>query len=193
MDNTGEYITLTNLKKERGWTDWMIREFLGGPDHEGKGQFGRPAKLYSLVRIQKAEKSKQFKARLPEIWRLRIQADKAVKTKEQKTIKWAEKVDIQLKKVDIHYLYREVMLEHNVKDPNTVAEETTKRWMVNQLRHRYTTYDGLTTEGLYKKVGRYKAYSIIRERTLQLISKEYPVLKVAALLQIERKSQIKIY
>ena len=180
------YVTQTDLKKIRGWTDWMIREFLGSPDKELDNNFGKKTKLYLICRIELAERSPEFKKRLPEIWHLRRQAEKAIKTKRHKTEEWAIQVPIEIKKLSMAELYKQALSWHEVKDFSKVHETLAKRWMVNYLRHQCTAYDGLTTQGLYRKIGRDKAYQIIRERTLMLIINKYPVLAEAAKDQIIR-------
>lgn len=181
-----DHITRTNLKKDRGWTDWMIREFLNQPDKEYINNFGKTVNLYSLRRIEQIEKSSEYKARLPEIWRLKIKAEKAIKTREDKTVEWAEQVPIVLTKLEPLDLYKRALRWHEVKDFSTISEDLAKRWMVNYLRHHCTEYDGLTTAGLYNKIGRNRAYQVIRERTLILIGKEYPILAMAARDQLVR-------
>jgi len=76
-----------------------------------------------------------------------------------------------------------------------VTEEKTKwgipprhvpnRWIVNYIRHKLTSYDTIIEEELRGKVGREKAYGLLRERVLEEIGKAYPRLKYEAQKQIQ--------
>lgn len=189
MATAREYISRTDLKKERGWTDRLMREFLPDADKEFVNTFGKPSKLYLFTRVIEIEASSEYKARLPEIYRLKARADKTIRSRENKTIEWAENVPIKLLQLDMFDLYKRALRWKEVTDFSAISEDIAKRWMVNYLRHHCTDYDGLTTAGLYNKVGRHKAYRIIRERTLILIGTRYPILSEAAQEQVIRYKQ----
>jgi hypothetical protein len=61
-----DYITPARLKSERGWTDGLIKKFLGQPDktapnpHYSSG--GAPMRLYLRVRVDEAEASAEWQA-----------------------------------------------------------------------------------------------------------------------------------
>lgn len=57
----------SELKDERGWTDALVRKFLGQPDELKTNPYYKKApkmKLYSLARIEKAEQTQEFKLAL---------------------------------------------------------------------------------------------------------------------------------
>ena len=189
MTTARKYISRTDLKKERGWTDGLIREFLPTSDKEYTNTFGKLSKLYLLSRVFEIEQSPEYKARLPEIYRLKARADKTVRSREDKTLEWAENVPIKLLQLDMFDLYKRALRWKEITDFSEISEDVAKRWMVNYLRHRCTDYDGLTTAGLHNKIGRHKAYRVIRERTLILIGVRYPILYQAAQEQVIRYKQ----
>ncbi|GAA6620829.1 hypothetical protein [Scytonema sp. NUACC26] len=60
---TAEYITKTDLKVIRGWTDAAIKKFLGSEDKNSKNPVYRsasPVCLYLLERVLEAESSEEF-------------------------------------------------------------------------------------------------------------------------------------
>jgi hypothetical protein len=67
MSSEQEYMTMTALRTERGWTDGAITKFLGGCDHSytTKNPYGRgtiTVRLYNLARIEQAEATPEFQA-----------------------------------------------------------------------------------------------------------------------------------
>jgi hypothetical protein len=61
-----DYITPARLKSERGWTDGMIKTFLGEPDKTAPNPHyssaGAPMRLYLLQRVEETEASAEWQA-----------------------------------------------------------------------------------------------------------------------------------
>jgi hypothetical protein len=64
MTDSGPALSRSGLRR-RGWTDAAIDRFLGFHDFEADNPHfagGAPAKMYTLSRIEEAEKAEQFRA-----------------------------------------------------------------------------------------------------------------------------------
>src|ERR1035438_4311183 len=73
--------------KARGWTEGLIRRFLGKPDKEKPNPryaSAKPMKLYKTQRVDKAESSSEFQEAQSSLKISREAAKKAVETKRQK-------------------------------------------------------------------------------------------------------------
>ena len=88
MEKKPEYLSKPKLK-ERGWTDGMVRKFLGEPDATRPNphyKCAAPMGLYDVKRVEKVERSAKFKAEMEKLAGRKQSAQKAVKTKMQKAI-----------------------------------------------------------------------------------------------------------
>lgn len=188
-----EYIYKSKLK-ERGWTDKMIEKFAGEPDKVVQNPFYRSKQsfLYLSKRIEKIEKYKRFikmkEESAPRQASAQKAAQKAVKTKTQKSIEYVETMQIEIptyKRETLERLAYNSWLEHQELRGNYFAfefefeyvqEDTMKRWCINYLRHECTEYD----ERLYRlfgKVGVQKAHDILKDKITKAIYAKYEWLK----------------
>ena len=164
-----KYITKSRLKGERGWTDCTIRRILGEPDKYARNPHYRnaaPMHLYLIKRVDEAEKSCYFTRHVPSA-KQKLAAAKAVRTKTEKLVKWAESI----------------WIEYNFPKRRDLSGDS--RQKVNYLRHECTTYDRALL-GLYGETGKDVAYPIIKNRILARIAAEFPELKHETKLQMAR-------
>jgi hypothetical protein len=64
MQRRENMMVVATLKKERGWTDKLIRHFLGDPDELATNphhRSGPPMRLYCLDRIEQTEQRADFR------------------------------------------------------------------------------------------------------------------------------------
>lgn len=97
-NNPARHITPTRLRSERGWTDGMIRRYLGGPDKTATNPHYRCApemKLYLVSRVEAAESRAEVRADLDKAASRRparrAAAKRAAETKERQADEEAEK------------------------------------------------------------------------------------------------------
>jgi hypothetical protein len=108
MDKKPEYLSTPKLK-ERGWTDGMIRKFLGEPDAMRPNphyKCAAPMKLYELKRVERTERSKKYQAEKEASAQRRQSAAKGVTTKREKSIQFASTVEINVPLMDYNELLK---------------------------------------------------------------------------------------
>lgn len=158
--NKIEYISASGLKKSRGWTNTKIDRFLTNPDKTVTNPHyssAPPMKLYDLERVKTVEMTSSFIKHTPTM-KQKHGVKKAVRTKINKIIKWAETVNIE-------YDF-----------PNTTRYiKGSERQKVNHLRHECTSYE-YDLDSTFGITGKDIAYPIIKNRILKMIAKRYPEL-----------------
>jgi hypothetical protein len=90
-----EFLTASKLK-ERGWTDALIRKFLGMPDNYAANFVypgGAPVRLYRLDRISTIEGSEEFRQAQEQSAKRRTASGKALDTKRAAALKWIDSLD----------------------------------------------------------------------------------------------------
>jgi hypothetical protein len=163
-------LTLKTLKKERGWTDKTIKEFLGRPSKTKTNPNYRsapPMKLYSLKRVEEAEAKPEWqKARD----KSKARSDRAKNAADKKKKEMVAEDSFSIKKEVLEYLagfeavddLKEAACKHwydnkkehveareysweempdSIPDYGSVDDVTLKRWILNMVRHSGTSYD----------------------------------------------------
>lgn len=188
------YITKTQLK-ERGWTDGMVKKFLGEPDATKPNPFYKsaaPMGLYEEKRVKKIERSAKFKNEKDCSASRKQAARKAVNTKKDKAIEFAKSVEIHLPQMNYNKLIKKACESYNdwhqydrqglfnidfiPADPLESDKKFLCRIATNYLRHECTSYE----EELYKlfgKTGVHEAHDILQKRINAEIIRTYPQLK----------------
>ena len=187
-----QYITPTGLKA-RGWTDGMIKKFLGEPDATRDNphfKCAAPMKLYELKRVEKVEKRKTFLAAQEASAPRKRSAAKGVATKREKAMEYARTVSIHVPTMDYNKLVKMACRSYNEwheYDRNgyynvgfTPADidsdsDFLHRITTNYLRHECTSYE----QELYKlfgKTGVHEAHDILQRRINDEIRRIYPEL-----------------
>jgi hypothetical protein len=193
-----EMFTISELK-ERGWTQGLIKRFLGEPDATRPNRYRRrrrksPVRLYGANRVTELEASPEF-AEAKGMAMVRSKAaTKAAQRKAASLLAEVDAIEISVARFSLPTLRRAAIeawearrFKHGKLEANgrRAAKGTIRRWMVNHARHHFTGYDALI-EGLFAKVGKRQAYKLLKVRTLEAIAKVYPELADECRAQAER-------
>lgn len=193
MEKKQENITPTGLKA-RGWTEAMIKQYLGEPDELKPNPYYKsaaPMRLYNLKRVEKVEKSKKFIEAKAAADRRKESAAKGVDTKVEKAIQYAKTVKIEVPVIDYDTLVKHACRHYNdwhecdrngmlnldfiPADPKHSDPEFLHRITINYLRHECTSYDD-ELDKLFGKTGTHEAHQILQRRINKEIRATYPQL-----------------
>lgn len=179
--NQKKYYRSSELK-QRGWTEGLIKKFLPKPDETKTNpviKSAAPMKLYKIKRVERIEKSEKFIKEMENISRRKIAARKAVETKTAKIIEWANSVKINVPTLNKDKLLKKAINHYEQFHDTCVGsfdDEFASRISTNYIRHECTNYD-MVLVVLDGKVGRSKAYEIIKEKVNQTIKNQHEWLK----------------
>lgn len=187
--------------KERGWTETLVKQFLGPADASVPNPVmasAPPMRLWNLERIKACEATQAFQEALEQSAKRKDAAQRGVQTKTALTLKLAQEMPINLKKIDLISLAIEAR-KHYAKGGQR-TEPKFKPWgdkdpfrdrlCVNYLRHQATLYHE-NLDQLFRKTGTNKAYLLLWERITAIICRGYPVLEAEARRQFqERKDRV---
>jgi hypothetical protein len=165
----------------RGWTEAMVRDFLGSPDHVViRPNFPNAAPMlqFALSRIDAAEGTTEFVNRLEVAARRSAAARKAWDRRREELLRL-----VAADQVPIPRLAPDVLADRAVRHSDAreavnagkVNGNTLNRWKVNYLRYELIRFDA-TIEGLFGQAGRAAAEKLMRRRTLETIARTYPDL-----------------
>lgn len=180
-----EMLTKTSLK-DRGWTDSLIRKFLGEPDVLRPNPHYRSApkmQLYKIDRVIDIEQNEAFKAAL-ETARKRSEARK------NSAIEQAERLREYIRNLNIEFpvwskqrLTQEACDHYNRLWRTTEkratpqsSEDFLSRISVNFLRHGLTPYD-MELYLMFGKIGSVEGRVLLKARVLECIAETYPFLE----------------
>ena len=182
--------------KERGWTESMIKKLLVYPDTEKPNPYyksGSPMKLYSLNRIEKIEKTDNFKNIKEKMMVRKMAGLKSAAIKREKALQELDRIKITVKAIDGDLFelainsynnfehYKEV--SRNNYFANYITESKTElnpdflhRITCNYIRHNLIEYDGMLEKYIKSKVGRENLYNILKKRIHTEIKRVYPFI-----------------
>ena len=181
--------------KLRGWTDAVIRDWLGEPDERVKrSPHSRypPYCRYLLSRVEEAERHPDFAKRLEQA-RIRSRRGRLrAQEKTDKLCEWARSVPIRWSpgtpstyKAALRqgteaweawqYVLADRHGDYRIVDGHSADLDTRKRWARNFLRHECLEYDDLrlSTHGL---TGTHAAREILHQRCMEKIGERFPQL-----------------
>ncbi|MET7691447.1 hypothetical protein ABZT06_26285 [Streptomyces sp. NPDC005483] len=177
--------------RARGWTAGMIRRLLGEPDLRRANPFFRtapPTRLYSVERVEAAERSEEFRA-VSAVAARRSAAVKEAALRRRREVL----ARIAAEPIEVPVLAQERLAaqaveyrdrldgqpgsapDHHDLDHRTLDRRDLDRWKVDYLRHRLSRYDGILDE-LSGRTGRAAAEQLLRRRVYTAISQAYPDL-----------------
>lgn len=184
--------------KARGWTDAGIVLFLGSADKTAKNPHYKkaaPMQLYSLSRVEEAERSAAFHAFQEKSLTRKAGATKAVVTKKQALLKELESWTITVDDAPLDEARKAAIdeciahLDQTEKDGTYAtlnsSPEFLERITFNHIRHQLTSCER-RLEQLFGKVGTREAYTILREKIFDAIREKYPDLAEEFMRQIAR-------
>lgn len=185
--------------KYRGWTEKLIRDFLGQHDEERvnpRYKCAAPQKLFRASRVEKAEASEAFRSAREAADKRSIAAKDAAENRRQETIAWSESVPISVPTMPMRKLVRLACDHYNALtwgEGKRRASPTSdiaflKRICVNTLRHAMSPYDALFDK-TYGHVGCDAAKDIIRDRVYEAIADAYPDLASECYRQLSERER----
>ncbi|MET7736490.1 hypothetical protein ABZT02_34775 [Streptomyces sp. NPDC005402] len=176
--------------RARGWTAGMIRRLLGEPDLRRPNPFFRaapPTRLYSVERVEAAERSEEFRAVSAVAARRSAAVREAALRRRREVLARiaAEPIDVPvltpetLTALAVEYRARpdgrpESPRDHRNPDDRG-HDRDLDRWKVDYLCHRLARYDDIL-DGLSGRTGRAAAEQLLRRRVCAAISQAYPDL-----------------
>lgn len=197
--NTVDYKPVLSISKikERGWTETMVRKFLGDPDGQKENPFYRkaaPMKVYLEERVIAAEQTLDFIAAQQKLVERKIAADKAVQTKKEKAMAFANSIEITIPVMPWDEVLKNAIKSYNdfhsdlyfhrgydftpadtSSDPDFLA-----RICTNNIRHECTNYEH-QIHRMFGKVGVQEAHDIIQKRINEKILQIYPQITAETL------------
>ena len=199
---TEKYITKAGLKT-RGWTDSMIRKFLGNPDLEKTNPHYKSApkmKLYKLSRINDLEGTEEFRIHLIKSGQRSSVMKKVAKDKEKKLLEEINRLEILVTIISPESLLKASIESYNdfheyismerghydfVPADSRSDRSFLQRIQVNYLRHNLTEYDR-ELENVAGKIGIARAVPMIKEKVYDAIALAYPYLSQECIRQKQR-------
>lgn len=195
-----------NQLKARGWTDAMIRDFLGEPDSETKARFFRywvPVWLWRVKRTVAVEQTDEWKTRLEKAKVRQAAGKKALQTRKDKL-----KEKVASLKIRVPHYEWDTLVEHACDHYNAYHGERSQwrhedfeswqpatsdsdesflhRIIVNYLRHEKTPYDSWRS-WLLKQPGGEEAFVLLCQKVYTAIKESNPELAEECDRQLEEK------
>lgn len=191
-----QYLTLTGLKLRHGWSEALVKHFLGEPDTYGQNPHYRSAastRLYLISRIEAAEQLAEWQQLTTTVARRKQTAAQATDTKRARIMQYVEHVVIKVplmtrdKLTDLacaHYNARKAWrgyqrgYDDHVQPATAESDESFLiRISTNYLRHCCTRYE-TELKRIEGKVGVDAAYERLKERVNEVITNQYEFLKL---------------
>jgi hypothetical protein len=187
-----EMLNISDLR-ERGWTQGLIKRFLGEPDATRPNRYRNrrrsPVKLYHVNRVTELEALPEFAEAKSKAMARSKAATKAAQRRAALLLAEVDAIEIAVARISLPTLRRAAM--RGKFKPNGSGRRV-RRWMVNHARHNLTEYDAII-EGLFAKVGKRQAYKLVKVRTLQAIATVYPELADECRVQAERTRVLRAF
>jgi len=194
-----EYLSLSAVKA-RGWTDKLIKDFLGEPDKtavNSHNRSGPPVKLYLISRVEESEASGEWIASHSKLARRRQGAQKAVDTKRTALMEAANRLQMRVPSLGPDKLIKRAVNAYNDRQDYRGGfryasvqcdPEFLNRITVNFLRHECSSYER-QLEQTYGKIGVRDAYGVINAKIYAAISAAYPELAGECERQLREKME----
>jgi len=176
--------------KQRGWTETLVKQFLGPPDATRPNphyKSAAPMRLYAATRVEALEACEDWR-RAAERSRMRSEAGKAVAVrKADELIERAEQLPITVTRLPLDQLQKRAIASYNAFHVEVLWERVNdyekadaqsdpaflSRITVNYIRHSLTAYDKHLQE-VAGRIGLSQAIGTIRRRVYAAISATYP-------------------
>lgn len=178
----GEFLSLAALK-ERGWTDALVRDFLGEADKTKTNPIYKkaaPMKLFEAGRVEATESQPEF---LEAFERAQSRSKAARDRARKKALELAsemESISIQIPRENPDEVRRLAIKSYNTRNSRRDrlahpddSPEFLNRISVNYIRHHMINYEDVLIS-LRRRVGRADAYFILKDRVIEAIHETYP-------------------
>ena len=191
-DKKPEYVSKSGLKC-RGWTETLIKKYLGESDKEVDNPHYRcaaPMQMYDMERVKIVEATDEFAIAKEKAAKrsaiMKVAAEKAQKTRHDKTIAWAEEVEVEALSLDYDTAvdcaidsYNDFHFGRRDDFSNLATRKSDKSFLAriteNYLRHHCSNYE-LLLNWLHGNVGADEAYYIIRQKADEKVWEANPWL-----------------
>lgn len=192
--------------KNNGWTDSLIKKFLGDPDETADNPIYKtaaPMRFYLKSRVEEAEKNPAFVEMQQKSQQRSKIAKQVAERKKEELLEWVHSLNIEVadfpnedklfRAAVKHYnQHKEQFLFFNpyyfdfvpIKKWQDCEKDFLYRITVNFLRHECSCYEERLEE-IYGKVGVNLAYFEIKSKVLESIAKKYPFLEEECKRQLE--------
>lgn len=189
-----KHIAKATIKKERGWTELLIRRFLKVPDlivDNPHYKSAPPMRLYLIEKVEKIEATPEFKVMMESANGRKNKANQAVDTKRNKIMAHVNGLRIEVPEMEEDELKKRAVKSYNdfkeakamhrddyEFEPATIHADDVflNRISLNYLRHRCTKYENELRK-IFGKVGVDDAYAVLKERINNAILEKYPCLR----------------
>jgi len=196
-------VTVQDLK-ERGWTDSIIRDYLGAPDLTKPNttyKSAAPMRLYDLARAEAVEATNDWTDLMEKTARRKASGLKAAATKHAHmsarlaamviTVPSMPLSDVIVEACDSYNWHQNQKLrERRYYDYDDASPSSDPAFLlritVNFLRHEMSQYD-VELAHTYGKVGVRMAYAQINRKVYDAIAAAYPDLADECVRQVTRK------
>lgn len=177
--------------KERGWTEGLMKRFLGEPDElrdNPRYRSAAPLRLYAAQRVEAAEATPEFAAARKGSARRSVSAEKAAETRRTRLLAEVDALQVTVPALPRSKLLNAAIQAYNDYNseyafdrndfyyvPATAASDDAflTRIQVNYLRHTLSRYDR-HLEDVAGKTGVAEAVCRIREKVYAAIAEAYP-------------------
>jgi hypothetical protein len=194
-----ELMTIPTLKAH-GWTETLIRQYLGAPDSSCPNPYYRsaaPMRLYARARVEAVEASPAWPTVQNRVAQRKAAAAKAVETKTQRLWDHLDELEITVPVMSLPLLTEQACAHYNdwqAARERWDAQAATpasnpsflERISVNYLRHHLSSYEQ-ELERLFGKVGVREAYLEVNDMVYDAIATAYPTLADECARQLQTK------
>lgn len=189
------------LINDYGWTKTLIERHLPEPTTKTNPlyQSAAPMKLWKKADVEAAMETPEFKADWEKSQKRREGAKKAAETK-RKALMSSISVDYVFPPLEYaRELAFDFIRERNLQrddylsEPEDAPIETQNRWIVNTLRHEFTTYNYDVLRKSKGKVGKNAAIETNKKMILRAIAEHYPSLADECKNQLNKIDFLKGY
>lgn len=177
-------LTVSALK-QRGWTEALIRNFLGGSDATRPNphyRTGPPMRLYDEPRVLAVEASEDFETAFAKARQRSERAKRAAREQERVLIEAIQRVPLRIERLPFEDLRVRAIAHYNARNEHRDRYATLdsdrdflRRIMMNYARHRLCDYDPILA-ACRGRVGILAAYSVLKERVMTASVDTYPEL-----------------
>lgn len=174
--------------RERGWTKSLITRFLGEPDKvvsNSHHRSGPKIKLWSLERVEQAEKLATFQAQREKAAKRSAAAAAAASSRRTQLLESITKMVVKVEPLESstrleraieHYNDAQLFTDYSRRADKDSDPEFLQRIQVNFIRHRLTSYDE-ELDKVAGQLGAPDARNAIRDKIYDAIAEAYPELE----------------
>lgn len=196
-EGSPRYVSLKGLKA-RGWTEALVRQFLGPEDRTVPNPHyasAPPMRLWALERVEAVEGTEAFRQAL-ERARKRVEAARrGAEKRRELTLDLAKTLPLEVPRLSLEELAEAAASSYRERTGKRVAfrpwgepDPLRDRLCVNFLRHEATEYEEYLDE-FWGKPGTREAYLVLWERFARAVAEAYPELAKEAKRQLRERER----